>query len=976
MYLKKFIVPFLILVLLSIGKTTLASDSIACKIWVDSVFATMTPDQRIGQLFIYNSPAQYDTQTLNTLIRAINEQHIGGILFWDGTIKAQAELTNAAQKTAKIPLMICMDGEWGLSMRLKDGLRYPKKTTLAALTNEQLIYELGVEIGRQCNEMRIHVNFDPVVDVNLNPDNPVINSRSFGDNPTDIARKASLYYEGMRSKNILAVAKHFPGHGDTFQDSHNELAIVSHNTKELNEIDVYPFKKLIEKNIPGIMVGHIAVPAIDSTNMPASLSPTIINGLLKTNLKFEGLVFTDAMKMKGVSNQTNSTVKALLAGNDCILDPLSLKKEFDAVKKAIQDSQLNMELIDQKCKKILTYKYLYGIKDFKPIELSNLETRINTPNAVLLQQKMVKQSVTVLKNNHEIIPVKELKDKHIAIVSVGASAATHFVQTASLYTAVNSYDLNGTFPSDSLEKFKQKIEAADLLIVAIHSTQLSDSLIAQISAKKKTILVFFTSTYQLKNYPLSIEKAKGVVVAYENLLMTQNASAQAIFGGIGALGRLPINTPNMMSRGDGVNTKKNRLAYGTPESVGLNAIELQKIDTIANNAIANEAMPGCQILVARKGVVVYHKSFGYHDYSKQQAVKNTDLYDLASLTKITATLPVLMKLYDENKIELDKKISYYLPELKDSNKKNSTINDLLLHQAGLKAFIPFYEKAIDEISVDGKLMSNKKDEVYSLQVDQNTFAHKNYAYKINYVSAIKDSLHTIPIADSLFLISSFKDSIWQHLVASPVNTNNKKYVYSDLSFLILQKIIEKVAKKPLDELVSSYFYDELGANNTYFNPLQQKAKEEIAPTEYDIFLRKQLLRGYVHDQNAAFMGGVAGHAGLFSNSNDLAKYAQLLLNNGKYGDKEYLSAETCQLFTTYKNATSHRGLGFDRKDSEKRTMYGHTGFTGTCLWIDPKEELIYIFLSNRVNPISWNKKLLSMNVRSSIEEQIYKAIVK
>ncbi len=970
MSLKK--TTYTLFIFLLIGRSLFAIETNESKQWVDSVFFTLSPDERIGQLFVYNCPATANMQNTNRLLLAINEQHIGGILFWKGTIEEQAKLTNLAQEKSKVPLMISMDGEWGLAMRLEDGIRYPKKTTLSALTNEKLIYEFGEELGRQCNELRINVSFDPVLDVNLNPENPVINTRSFGDNPQEISRKAALFVAGLKSKNILSVGKHFPGHGDTSQDSHHELAVVTHDSTQLHSIDLAPFKHLINKEMEGIMIGHISVPAIDTTGAPASLSPLIINGLLKKELGFKGLIFTDAMKMKGVSKEKNSSVRALLAGNDILLDPINIEEEVNNIKKALKDSIISMELIDQKCKKILYYKYKCQLNNYLPINIDSIEERINTPQAKILQQKTINQSITVLKNNKEILPIKQLDKQRIAIISAGASNHTQFIQTCALYAKTENYSFSEYDSADSIKNIACKIESADLVILAIHSKKIPDSLIALACGDKKTIIVSFRSPYELKNYPISTTIAEAFVMGYENLHMMQKACAEIIFGGVPAQGKYPINSPNIAKKDDGINTPKTRLDYNIPESVDMNSSILQGIEAIVSDAIQVEAMPGCQILIAKKGTIVYHKSFGFHDYSNQIPVKNTDIYDIASVTKISATLPLIMQLYDKKKIKLDKKISRYLPDLKNTDKKDITPLDLLTHEAGLKPFIPFYRQAIDSNSVNGLLMQRKKDDIYKLQLSDKYFAHKDYRYKTGLISNTLDNKHPLQIADSLFITNAFRDSIWQQIIESPLS-DNKKYKYSDLSFLMLQKIIENLEKKPIDELTND-FYNKLGATKTGYLPLQRFDSSTIIPTEKDQFLRKQLLKGHVHDQNAAFMGGIAGHAGIFSNCNDLAKISQLYLNKGTYGGEEFMSPETCQYFTETKSENSRRGLGFDRLDKDGGILYGHYGFTGTCIWIDPNEELIYIFLSNRVNPNSWNKKLMKMDVRTNIIDVIYQSI--
>lgn len=955
-----------------------------CEAWVDSVFNTMSPDERIGQLFVYNTPAQTDARTLNTLLKVVTDNKVGGLLFWDGSLEAQAELTNLAQAASKVPLMVTLDGEWGLYMRLKNGLRYPKKMTLSALADEELIFDFGAELGRQCQEMRINVNFDPVLDVNLNPENPVINTRAFSDNPQDVTRRADIFIRGLHSRGVKAVGKHFPGHGDTSQDSHHELAIVTHNRAQLDSIDLYPYKKLLNTSLDGVMVGHISVPAIDSSGVAASLSPLVIDSLLKKELKFKGLVFTDAMKMKAVSELKDGTVQALLAGNDVILDPMYLEREITVVKKALDDGRLKMEQLDAKCKRILRFKYECGLSTYKPINLEGLESRVNTIEAKRLQAKLAQQSITIFKNEADLLPLKDLKNQKIALVTVGTDAQLKFKEMIAQYDTVSTYSLNSSLSTEMLSVLDSILLQKDLIIFSVSNTQVPDTVLAKLcSGKKKVLIAYFVSPYQMSKYSQSTAKANACILAYENLVSVQMACAQTIFGGISVTGKLPVLIKDLCSRNKCVETSKIRLGYGFPEDVGLNSVVLSGIDSIVNDGIAKGAMPGCQVLVARKGVVVFQRSYGYHDYSNTQTVKNTDLYDLASVTKISATLPSIMKLYDEEKIKLDEKVYHYLPELKKTNKKNIPLYDLLTHQAGLPAFVPFYQQAIDVNSIGGVLMSRKKDSVYSVQIDKGLYVNKNYRYKSGLVSSVSDSLHSLQIADSLFILPSFKDSIWERIKRVSIS-EDKKYVYSDLSFLILQRVVERMSNRSLDEYASDNFYQELGASSVTFNPSLKYNRAEIVPTERDSFLRKQLLRGYVHDQNAAFMGGVAGHAGLFANANDLAKLYQMYLNGGSYGGKTFLSKETCAYFTSYKTQGSRRGLGFDRHmptvqgDSVRASdaLYGHTGFTGTCVWVDPKEEIVYIFLSNRVNPESWNKGLMKLNIRGRIEDKIYEAIIK
>lgn len=983
MFRKSFNVRILVLLiaLTAFQLSSWAQKDAKCDAWVDSVFKKLTMDERIGQLFVFNTPAQNDKRTLNTLINVVKEQKVGGLLFWDGTLEAQAELTNLAQASSKVPLMITLDGEWGLSMRLKNALRYPKKMTLSALSDENLIYEYGAELGRQCQEMRINVNFDPVLDVNTNPDNPVINTRSFSDNPNEVARRSGAFIQGLHSKGILAVGKHFPGHGDTSQDSHQELAFVTHDRSRLDSVDLLPYKELIKKNLlDGVMVGHIAVPAIDTTKTAASLSKLVADSLLQKQLGFKGLIFTDAMKMGAVASIKDASVLALLAGNDIILDPMYIERDIDLVKKAVAEGRIDTTLINLKCKKVLKYKYICGLTKYNPIAIDGLETRVNTIEAKRLQAKLGQQSITIFKNENDLLPIKNIKRKKIALVSVGSDGQNLFKETLLQYDTISTYTLNTSFTVQQVRALDSTLAQKDIVIFAIHNTQVSDSSLAAISSNKKNVIhAYFISPYQLNNYKLAKTKAQASILAFENLNTTQSACAQSIFGGIDVLGKAPIAIKDLCPKDKCMPTKKIRLGYSIPEEVGLKSNILAKIDSIANDAISKGAMPGCQVLVARRGMVIYQKSFGYHDYSNTLPVKNTDLYDLASVTKVSATLPAIMKLYDENKIELDDKITHYVYDLRKSNKKNITIYDLLTHQAGLPSFIPLYQEAIEPKSYGAKLLETKKDTTYTIQVDKSLYATKNFKYKEGIISKMPDSLHNLQIADSMFILASIKDSIWNKIKNCHVK-DDKKYVYSDLSFLLLQKVAEEMSLSSLDDYMSNQFYQDLGATSMTFNPRFKMDKDNIIPTERDSFLRKQTLVGYVHDQNAAFMGGVAGHAGLFANANDLAKLYQMYLNGGTYGGKTYFSKETCDLFTKHKSENSRRGLGFDRQGSDSipnsHLTFGHTGFTGTCVWVDPKQELIYIFLSNRVNPESWNKKLIQLNVRGKIEDVIYQAIEK
>lgn len=959
-----------------------------CNTWVDSVLESMTVDEKIGQLFVYNTPAQNTKANRATLVKVINNYHVGGLLFWKGCILGQANLTNLAQETTKIPLFITLDGEWGLSMRLKDAMRFPRKMTLSAIKDEQLIYDLGAEIGRQCNLMGINIDFDPVLDVNLNPQNPVINTRSFGDNQQEVARKAELFINGLRSKNVMAVCKHFPGHGDTQQDSHAEIAIVTHSKAQLDSVDLYPYRYLMQNNnLDAVMVGHLSVPSIDTTHTPASLSKIAVDSLLIKRMQFKGLIFTDAMKMKAVSDIADSPVKALLAGVDIILDPENISKAYGQVKKAVEDGRINQDLLDQKCKKILQYKYLWGLSKTEPIDTTALIDQLNSPEAELLQQRIANNSATAFKDDKHLLPIKDLTKK-IAVVSVyGDEYPTVFIDVASRYCDFSKYKLNKNTTESEWGTIDSALIKADIVILAIATNEVSDTVISNLChGKKNVIQAYLINPYNTSKYPLSINAASTCILGYELTPYMQSTLAQSIFGGIKTSGTLPVQLKTIGYRGKGFEIEKTRLGYGVPESVEMSSSSLSYIDDIVKEGLEKEAYPGCQVVVVRKGVVVYDKAFGYHDYSKSLPVIPSDVYDLASVTKVAATLPMLMKLCDDHKIAPEDNVQRYLPNF-TKLAKNLTLQDLMMHQSGLPASVPLYQQAIDKSCFNGTSMFQaKRDSLHNVQVDNNLYGYSDFKFKEGYITKTSDSKHLIPVADSMFVLNSFPDTMF-NCIADVTPKAQRKYKYSDLNFILLKKIGEIAAKESMPNYLEENFYYKLGANSMGFWPYRKMNLNRIVPTATDSFLRKQTLCGYVHDQNAAFMGGCAGHAGLFASANDMAKLYQMILNEGEYGGERYLSEAMCKKFLTAKSNISKRGLGFNRMDvtaeeilangrhtQVRHTMLGHYGFSGTCVWLDPKEDLIYIFLSNRICPDAWENTLMKLNIRSRIAEAIYRSI--
>lgn len=943
-----------------------AADKAKMNHWVDSVFDAMSYDERIGQLFMVIADPKADTRTTQRLMRYVNEVKIGGVLFHKGNPVTQAEVTNRMQKASRVPLLISLDGEWGLSMRLLGTTRFPKNMMLGAIEDNSLITEYGREVARQCREMGIHINFAPDIDVNSNTTNPVIGLRSFGENPEAVADKGIAYARGLEGEGILSVSKHFPGHGDTDEDSHHTLPSVRHDRQRLDSVELLPFRRYIDEGFAGVMTGHLYVPALDKTpNRPASLSPAIVTGLLKDKLRFTGLCFTDALAMKGASTRKsdNPSVMALKAGNDILLAPAAPINDFTAVKEAIDEGILHIDSIEAKCLKILQYKYIAGLNAYRPVPINGLAERLNSPHAAWLNARLNAEAITLLKNEADVLPVRQLDKKKIAVLSLGEGVGNEFQEMLNRYDTVACFSIGRTATAAQIQQVYRQLDKYDVIICGVHTVRIPQSqALRQLAARKELILSFFTLPYFAKEYKAAIREAKAVVMAYETTPLAQQFAAQLIFGGIAAKGKLPVSIPGLYYSGTGIFTEKTRLGYQEPEEVGANAVRLNEIDSIVKEGLAGQAFPGCQVLVAKDGMIIYDKSFGYFDYDQQQPVDSRSVYDLASSSKAAGTLLAVMKAYDAKRFTLNSKISDFIPELKNSNKQDLSIKELLYHQSGLTPTINFYQAAVDKSRSKGR----------------------DLAFLPDLVSDTKKPGFTTEVARNFFLHTSFKDSILQDIKDSRL-VGGGKYKYSCINFILLKMMVENQMKQPMDRLLHDDFFGRLGARHTTYNPLQYMDTLQLVPTEDDLSVRHQLLRGYVHDEAAAFQGGVSGNAGLFSNANDLAKVLQLFLNQGTYGGERYLSAETSRLFTQSKSPSSRRGLGFDKpvvgnaKTSPcgilaPASVYGHTGYTGTCFWVDPDSHLIYIFLSNRVNPTRGNNKLSSLNIRTRIQDAIYKAI--
>ena len=941
--------------------------------WADSVFNTLSQDERIAQLFMVAAYSNRDEKHENELKDLIENYGIGGLIYFQGGPVRQATMCNRLQSYSKIPMMIGMDAEWGLAMRLDSTIKYPWQMTLGAIENDQLIFKMGRQIGEQLKRMGVHINFAPVVDINVNPENPVINARSFGENRENVAEKGIAYMLGLQSERIIANAKHFPGHGDTDKDSHKTLPMINHTGTRLDSVEMYPFRKLMESGLSSVMIAHLYVPAlVDEFNYPTTLSRKVVTELLKDSLRFEGLVVTDALNMKGVSSQFKPgevDVKALLAGNDVLLFSEDVPKAIDEINKAVKEGLITYEEIDRRCLKILRAKEWVGLGKYKPIETDSLFEDLNKTEYQVLLRELFRSSLTLLENKKDFLPLRSLDTLKIAAVAMGDGGHEAFHRFLSMYAQVDTFSL--PFNPDPIEhkKILDKLEDHNLIIASVHTSDRnpysrfkiqdnSADFLNILRLKKEVILTSFANPYALRTIN-GLDHFTAMLQAYQNSENSNELAAQAIFGALKVNGKLPVSINRSYPSGFGLEVSDiQRFNYVIPEEIGIQREWLTEIDSIALEGIKAHAYPGCQVMVASHGKVFYNRTFGYHSYDSSMIVRVNDVYDLASVTKIAATLPVVMELQEKGIINLDFALCDYIPELVDTSEyANLSLREILAHQAGLAAWIPFYKKTMLNGSLRYDVFSLDSSEIYSRQ-----------------------------IANNLWINKAYEDTIYKQILRTPLNGYGE-YKYSDLGYYFLKRIVEKLTGEKLDVYLERTYYGPLGMNRTFFNPLHKLSLNEIIPTENDLVFRKQMIQGFVHDPGAAMLGGVGGHAGLFSNANDLAKLMQMYINGGTYGGMKYLGDSVINEFTAcqYCQNDNRRGAGFDKPmiNNEKGgptctcvsyLSFGHSGFTGTYAWADPQDELVYIFLSNRVHPDAGNKELVNLSIRTRIQEVIYSAV--
>ncbi len=1050
------------------------------QVWVDSIFNKLTIDQKIGQLLMPRgnfSGQGYEPEKLKAWVK---EYHIGGLAMFAGQPTIQAQIINELQEITEVPLLIGMDFEWGLAMRLDSTVRFPYQMTLGAMNGHtELIEEMGAEIARQCKRLGVHVNYGPVADVNVNPNNPVINFRSFGENKDDVAQKAMAYMRGLQKEHIIATAKHFPGHGDTGVDSHYDLPVIAHSRARLDEIELYPFKQMIDSGLSGIMTAHLSIPVMDDTpNLAATLSPKIITGVLKNELGFEGLTFTDAMDMSGITKHFpdgKALVQAIIAGNDILETFMDVPAAVKAIKAAIASGELKQEVIDARVRRILMAKSWVGLDQYTPTKIDNLIQDLNSSKSDYLNREFAEKTVTLVKNEDNLLPIKDLQKK-IAVISLDHAGTTRFQQMAQNYTKVDFFNMPVNASDDLVQLIHNRTKDYDHLIIGLHlqsirpysnygiSTKNLFALNALLENPNSTVVVF-GNPYALDKIE-GLDKAKAIVMAYQQTDYTEEAATQAIFGAIPFSGTLPVSVNKDFTFGLGLKpTSLDRLAYGVPEQVGLNGTALHsRIDSIVNMGLNQNAYPGAVVEVAKNGRVIYQKAFGYHTFEaakkggditeiesfekgnkdvmdnhnpyepesqvslpvdlgnseaqgKIGAVKLTDLYDLASVTKISTSALAVMQLMSEDKFDLDNTFSDYYKEFENTNKADLKFRDMLTHRSGLKAWIPFWMDCIDTLSTINRGLVAKphlyEDFEYFPEPKRTFFQslfRRKPTPKVDYIGSVRRNndlwlellttksitwkpgifsskpteIYSIQVADTLWMNRDYKKTIFKQIEESEVKPE-QGYVYSDMHYYFYPEIVPRIVGKPWEEYLKET-YKSIGANSLTYNPRRFYSLDEIVPTEKDTLFRKTQIHGRVHDEGAGMLNGISGHAGLFGNANDLTKLMQMYLQNGSYGGKQFISPEVISECTKYQfdPKENRRAIAFDKLHPDKKIAngpqmgsdlsYGHSGYTGTFTWIDPLYDMVYVFMSNRVYPTRANNKISELNIRTEVGNAIYKTI--
>ncbi len=909
--------------------------------WIDSVLSVMTLEEKVGQMVMVTVPGLLTSDGSEEDVRLqslIRDWDVGGVTVTRGDVYAAAVMINRLQRLARFPLLVSADMEHGLSMRFYRGTNFPDAMALGATRDPELAYEEGRITGEEARALGITMNLAPVVDVNTNARNPAINTRSFGEDLGLVDTMAGAYIRGTRDAGALATAKHFPGHGSTGEDSHLQLPVLNFTRARLDSLEFAAFKSTVDSGVAAIMVGHMAVPAVDSSGLPASLSEKLVTGVIRGDFKFKGLIITDAMGMAGarVLPPGRAAVTAVKAGVDILLLTEDEQRAIQALRDAVRSGEIAMQRIDESVRRILEAKERVGLHARRSVDLDRISLYVGTPEHWQTARRIAERAVTLLRNDGRLLPLPRRMKKHRVvslILTDGEDSRTEVDQQgraalneptgASFTRQLHRYRLRAETirltPQSTKEEFAlalARLKSADLALVSLFVRVRTSSghigmpdeyaeFVRQVNAlRTPMVLVSFGDPYTVAGWTAP----RAVLCAYADAEVMTEAVAKAIFGDRPVTGRLPVSVSPALPAGTG-------LPLGSFPPAGADTLRAEStpgalgtaVDDLMNRAVHDSVFPGAQLVVIRDNAIILDRCYGRLTYDAgSPPVDDSTIYDLASLTKVCATTPAVMKLCDEGKIGLDDSLSLYLPQFAVGPKRAVTVRNLLLHQGGFPPFRKLWEIASTP-------------------------------------TAALDTVLSTP------------------LIVRPGDST----IYSDFSMITLGAVVQHLSGVTLDEYVREKFYAPLGMRLTTFNP-RPPLQARAAPTEYDSTWRKRLVSGTVHDENASLLGGVSGHAGLFSTARDLARYVAMLLNDGVYGGREFVSRGTVRQFIGARAPGQERWLGWDMKSPSGSSAgplfsddsFGHTGFTGTSIWADPARRLAVILLTNRVYPTRANTRII------------------
>ena len=930
------------------------------KKWVDSVYSSLTTEEKVAQLFVnWVSPEQSNFDEVKKLVV---EDKIGGLIFSIGTTKSHIEWLNKFQSLAKTPLLISMDAEWGPSQRLSDVFAHPWNMTLGAIQDDNLVREISKRMAEQNKSLGVHFNFSPSVDVNNNSKNPIIGNRSFGEDPKNVYNKAKAYIQGHKDVGVYTSIKHFPGHGDTDKDSHKTLPVINGNMKRLNNVELFPFKKLIEDGLAeSVMLAHLSVPAIDK-KYPSSLSSKTVDKLLRDEYNFNGITVTDALDMKGVLQDPtiNVDLRAFEVGNDILLMSTNVSSGVKLITESYNKGRITESRLSKSVKKILSLKAKSGLNYYREITPENILEKVNTPKDSLLYSKAMESAITLVKNSKETLPLSTNK-KYLHVPMGKNKNSKYLTNKMAMYVDVEE------FKGEDYLSIHKKTDY-DAIIISYHGSSSSPyasniipedivSEIDNISKSNNVILNLFLNPYSLNSFK-SIDNYDSIIISYQNNMISQEIAADLMFGVRSFKGKIPVSN-NFFNVNHGLTfDKKEILGFSRPAYEGFDSKKLQYLDSIATRSIDSMIAPGIQMLVSKNGKVIYNKSFGYHTYEKIVKLENNHVFDLSSITKIIATMPLVLQEYDKGGLRLDTKLHELFPKKRLKDKSQIPLKEMLSHYARLRPWIPFYEETL-----------NKREKP------------KSRFYKTN----SKSSFST-PVSENLYLKTNYREKIFKSIINSELR-EDLEYKYSDLPFYFLKFWFEDKYNKPLNILANERIFNPLGLKRTMFNPHENLNINEIVPSEKDNFFRYSKLQGYVHDEGAAMLGGVSGHAGLFSNSYEVAIVLQAMIQKGIYDNLKLFSKDSFDKFNFcyFCDKNNRSGVGFDKPQIEGKhgstfggvstESFGHYGYTGSMAWADPDKNIIFIFLSNRTYPTRENTLLQTSNTRTRSQEIVYKSLI-